>query len=158
MEYVVLVALIVIGFTVLYLVLRRIVNRWFINAAQLDKIQQEVEKMLVELNHATSRNIDLIETRIQDLKEILATADKRIGLLKREEEKHEIGKTVYTRIMKNPSVPVINRNTVDDMPALNVRDRILNLHHSGFSSSMIANQVGKTVGEVELVISLSEKE
>jgi len=158
MEYLVLAGLIVVGFIILYLLLRRIVDRWFANAAQLDKIQQEVEKMLVELNHATSRNIDLIESRIRDLKEMLSTVDKRIGLLKREEEKHEMGKTVYNRIMKTPPLPVLDRKISDDTPPLNVRDRILNLYHSGFSSSMIANQVGKTVGEVELVISLAEKE
>lgn len=158
MEYVVLIALLIAGFAVMFLLLRRIVNRWFTSTSQLDRVEQEVEKLLVELNHATASNIDLIEARIRELKEMLAVVDKRIGLLKREEEKHEVGKKVYNKIVKTPPVPIIEQAAIPEPSVVSLRDKILNLYHSGFSSPMIASQVGKTVGEVELVISLSEKE
>lgn len=158
MEYVVLAALFIAGFTLVFLVLRRIVNRWFESQAQLEKIQQEVEKMLIELNHAAGRNVDLIEERIRELKETLALVDKRIGLLRREEEKHEMGKNVYNKILMSVPAVACEKTKIEETPSINIRDRILNLYHSGFSSTMIANQLGKSVGEVELVISLSEKD
>jgi len=159
MEYLFLIIIAAVLFSVSYLLLRRIVHRWFVNGTQLEKIREEVEKMLVELNHTTSRNVDLLESRVAELRELLGTVDKRIALLKREAEKHDVGTRVYNRIVKSaPVVPPGDARSETLISEPPLRDKILNLYHSGFSSSMIASQTGKTIGEVELIISLAEKD
>jgi hypothetical protein len=159
MEYlVVTICLLAAGFVALYLIFRRIIFRWFTGAAPLDKIKQEVERLLVELNHTTSRNIDLIEARVGQLRELLATVDKRIVLFKRESEKRERSASVYSSIMKTgPALPIEKKET-EIITTISLRDKVLNLYHAGFTSAMIANQLQSSLGEVELIISLAEKE
>jgi len=154
-ELIFLALLIVSGLIVIYLSLRQFVKSWFRNNSHLSTIQKEVEKVIVELNNTTARNIDLIETRVKELKELLTTVDKRISLLKREEEKHELSKTVYTAIINKSEAKAKESNGENSGPGL--KERILNLYYAGFSSQAIAAKVGKTVGEVELIISLAEK-
>ncbi len=63
-------------------------------------IREEVSRLLVELNQTTDRNIGLMEDRIASLNEQLVTADKKIALLRREIEKHDVGTQVYSRLVE----------------------------------------------------------
>ena len=155
MEYVLLiVGLVAAGFGVIFLILRRIVFRWLNGSAQIEHIKQEMEKMLVELNHTAANNVDLIEAKIAELKEMLDLADKRIALAKKETIKRETQPVVYSSVAK----PAAGKEPLAHaVAALPLRDRVLNLYHSGFTAPMIAGQLGATVGEVELIISLAEK-
>ncbi|MBN2354346.1 MAG: hypothetical protein JXD23_17380 [Spirochaetales bacterium] len=158
MEYAILVVCLMgAGFFIMYLILRRTVGRWFSSTAQIDKVKEEVERMLVELNHATSRNIDLIEARVSQLKEMLAAVDKRIGLYRREMEKAELSKSVYSSIVKARPPEQAKNGSIEAAPSVNLRDKVLNLYHAGFTTALIANQLQSTIGEVELIISLAEK-
>jgi hypothetical protein len=159
MEYVVLIiGLCAAGFFALFLIFRRLINRWIANAAQLDTIRDEVGRMLVELNRTTGENIDLIEARVGQLREFLGTVDKRIALYRRETGKVETGKNVYNSIIRNKPVPAPERIESEIITTISLRDKVLNLYHAGFTSAMIANQLQSTVGEVELIIALAEKE
>jgi hypothetical protein len=159
MEYVVLIiGLCAAGFFALFLIFRRMISRWISNAAQLDKIRDEVGRMLVELNRTTGQNIDLIEARVGQLREFLGTVDKRITLYKREAAKVEVGKGVYSSIIKNKPAPAPEKIEREIITTISLRDKVLNLYHAGFTSAMIANQLQSTVGEVELIIALAEKE
>lgn len=153
MELLFLTLLLSIGLIIIYLSLRQLVKGWLRNNSHLATIQKEIERFIIELNSTTARNIDLIETRVKELKELLDTIDKRITLLKREEEKHELSKTVYTKIINKGEVKEVN----PDNSGPGLKERILNLYYAGFSSQAIAARVGKTIGEVELIISLAEK-
>jgi hypothetical protein len=50
---------------------------------------------VTELNQAAERNVVLLEDRVAALNELLTAADKKIGLLRREIERHEAGARVY---------------------------------------------------------------
>jgi hypothetical protein len=160
MEYLfVIICLFAAGFVALYLILRRIVLRLFDRAAQLDDIRREVEKMLVELNHTTSRNLDLVEERIGRLREMLETVDKRIGLLKRETVKTDGGAMTYSSLARKAPPPAVTpRPEREVITTYSLRDKVLSLHQAGFTAAMISAQLGSSIGEVELIISLSEKE
>ena len=141
------------------LLLRRIIFRLFAKAAQLDAIKDEVEKTLVELNHATSRSIDLVEERLERLREFLASVDKRMVVFRRETEKADLGKKVYSSIIKKIPPPATPPPQDDEVvTTISLRDKVLNLYHAGFTTAMIANQLNSSIGEVELIISLAEKE
>ncbi len=159
MEYLfVIICLFAAGFVALYLILRRIIFRLFAKAAQLDTIKEEVEKTLVELNGATSRNIDLVEERIERLRSMLATVDKRMVVFRRETEKADLGKKVYSSIMRKPAIPEASPRDTEVITTISLRDKVLNLYHAGFTTAMIANQLNSSIGEVELIIALAEKE
>jgi hypothetical protein len=100
MWYTILVTLIVDigGLLLIYALLRDRVRRATTAQAQIADIREEVSRLLVELNQATDRNIALMEDKIASLNGELAAADKKIGLLHREIEKHDVGTQIYSRL------------------------------------------------------------
>jgi hypothetical protein len=100
MWYTILIMLVVDigGLLLVYVLLRDRVRRATSVESQIADVREEVSRLLVELNQTTDRNIALIEDRIARLNESLATADKKIGLLRREIEKHDVGSQIYSRL------------------------------------------------------------
>jgi len=100
MWYTILITLIVNlgGLLLIYALLRDRVRRATSASAQIAELRDEVGRLVIELNQTTDRNIALIEDRIANLNELAAAADKKIGLLRREIEKHDVGSRVYSRI------------------------------------------------------------
>ncbi len=86
------------GLLLVYVLLRDRVRRATSAEAQISEIRDEVSSLVVELNQTTDRNIALVEDRIASLNEQLSVADKKIGLLRREIEKHDVGAQVYSRL------------------------------------------------------------
>jgi hypothetical protein len=105
MWYTVLITLIldVGGLLLIYVLLRDRVRRAASSDAHIAEIRDEVSRLLVELNRTTDRNIALIEDRIASLNELLSSADKKIGLLRRETEKHDVGTQIYSRLAEGRS-------------------------------------------------------
>ena len=100
MWYTILITLVVDlgGIVLVYLLLRDRLRRAASSEARVAEIREEVSRLLVELNQATDRNVALMEDRIGVLNEALSTADKKIGLLRRETEKHDVGSRIYSRL------------------------------------------------------------
>jgi hypothetical protein len=100
MGYTILITLVVDfgGLLIVYLVLRDRVRRASSTESRIAEIREEVSRLLVELNQATDRNIALMEDKIAALNEAISTADKKIGLLRRETEKHDVGSQIYSRL------------------------------------------------------------
>ena len=55
----------------------------------LEKIRIEVDKLLVEINKETDRDLNLIEYKMKSLRELIDQVDKRIKLWEDEEEKNK---------------------------------------------------------------------
>jgi hypothetical protein len=100
MWYTILISLVVDfgGLLIVYLILRDRVRRATTVESRISEIRDEVSRLLVELNQATDRNIALMEDKITALNEGISTADKKIGLLRRETEKHDVGSQIYSRL------------------------------------------------------------
>jgi hypothetical protein len=110
MWYAILITLVIDvgGLLLVYVLLRDRVRRATSSEAQISEIRDEVSRLVVELNQTTDRNIALMEDRISSLNEQLSVADKKIGLLRREIEKHDVGTQVYGRLAETrprPSAP-----------------------------------------------------
>jgi hypothetical protein len=65
---------------------------------QAADLGEEVGRLVVELNQATERNVVLLEDRASALNDLMAAADKKIGVLRREIERHEAGTRVYGQL------------------------------------------------------------
>jgi hypothetical protein len=101
----VLIAVNILGYLVVYLVLRNRIRRTASASAQIAEIREEVNRLVIELNQTADRNISLIEDKIASLTELLSKTDKKMTLLKRESEKHEMGTKVYSNILESKPVP-----------------------------------------------------
>jgi hypothetical protein len=107
MWYTILILLVVDvgGLLLIYALMRDRVRRATQASSQIAEIREEVSRLLVELNQTTDRNIALIEDRIAILNDQLGAADKKIGLLRREGEKHDVGTQVYRRLAETKARP-----------------------------------------------------
>jgi hypothetical protein len=181
MTWVVLAA-VVAGLAVVYLLLRARIDRRIARLDPAAEVRDELGSVMVEMNRTTDRNIALLEDRIAALTQLVADADRRIGLLRREGEKQELSRAVYTHLAKaaeRPPEPAAVEPALERPPDRTtappaaagpvaqaapaapaeepIEARVLRLDREGFSSSVIANRIGSTVGEVELIISLARR-
>jgi len=146
-------AALLLGWYLQYLILKRKIDKIANTESQLEEVREEVARIIIELNQTTERNIALIEDRIGRMVELLSASDKKIGLLKRESEKHEVSQKVYRELSAKPvvNVPKIARPKKDN------QQEILRLYLAGFTPRVIARRMDLSLGEVELIISLSER-
>jgi hypothetical protein len=149
----ILIAVNVAGYFVIFALLGRRLDR---RASPDSRIREEVNRLMVELNQTTDRNIALIEDRVAGLTDLLSRADKKIGLLRRENEKHDMGARVYGRIAQ-PGIPDPPAGAKDSDEPADIREKVLALYRAGFSASLIATRVGAPRGEVELILSLESR-
>ena len=154
MIYIVNISIIFICFVILYLILKRKINKSINPRALIDEIRVEVDRIILQLNNTTERNISLIEDKIKELSDLMEKADKKIVLLKRESEKYSISKD-YSNILKNSKKKVLT--SIESEQETDIKEKVLKLHREGFSAAVIASHTNLPVGEVELIISLEKR-
>jgi DNA invertase Pin-like site-specific DNA recombinase len=155
--------LILVGFLLLYLLLRRRIESRTDASALLAQVRNEVDRIIVELNQTTDRNVSLLEDRLASLADLLAQADKKIGLLRRESEKHDTSTQIYSRILqRRPAAEASGgregaEQKGEEAPRKpeELREQVLRLHAAGLSASMIARRLGITLAEIDLIVSLA---
>jgi hypothetical protein len=176
---VLIVALTALGSVAVYLILNARIRRSISPAAQIQGLREEVDRLVVELNQTTERNLALLEDRIAELTAALSKADKALGLMRRESEKREVGARLYSRIVETKAA-IVNEETASRertaarqnaasrestaAPAeavgnalRDLRAEVLALHNSGLSATLISSRVGAPLGEVELVLALEKR-
>ena len=154
MIYFVNISIILACFVVLYLILKRKIEKSVNPRALIDEIRVEVDRIILELNNTTERNISLIEDKMNQLSELLEKADKKIMLLSRESEKYNISKEYSNILQKAKKRDVPDKNHIEET---DMKEKVLKLYREGFSPSVIANHTNLPIGEVELIISLTER-
>ena len=95
---IILLAVEIGGLAIVYVVLRERLRRAASAAAQSRELREEVGRLVVELNQTTERNVALVEDAVARLNELLGKADKKIGLLRREADRHDGGMELYARL------------------------------------------------------------
>jgi len=169
-----------------WLLARRWLARRLAEPRQAAELGEEVARLVTELNQAAERSVVLLEDRAAALNELLAAADKKIGLLAREIERHESGARVYGRLagpraraaaaaaaddeaarqtapVVEPaaSVPAPSGETATGASAADsrttMREEIGRLTRAGLAPPAIAARVGAPLGEVELIMSLERR-
>lgn len=152
------------GWALFILIFRLILRRTVRPERILEQIEAEIGSLLTDLNGTTERNIRLLEETIRRLRSELEQADKRIRILQGESERQKAEESrppaaEYTHLASRKPIKL---EVLPDEPApeesdTDIRASILKLHRQGLDSRIIAVQVGRPLGEVELIISLSEK-
>lgn len=148
---------------IIYQILSKRINKKINNKTFLNDVKEEINLLITQINETSDRNVLLIENRLERLNSLLSASDKKLSKLRTAvidniPEKQE---PVELEIVEpEPELPPIEQadgksNIIQDNPSLNRKERILLLYKQGISSSVIASQTRSTIGEVELIISLS---
>ena len=181
----VVLAAVVAGLAAVYFLLRSRLDRALTRLDPAAEIRDELASVMVEMNRTTDRNVALLEDRIAQLTQLLAEADRRIGLLRRESDRHETGRMVYTHLARPAAAmeagqaaateapprleaaprrdaapqrtPPPQREAIAPAVEESMEAKVLMLEREGFSPAVIANRLGSTVGEVELIISIARR-
>lgn len=170
-----------------WLLARRWLARRLAEPRQAAELGEEVTRLVTELNQAAERSVVLLEDRAAALNELLAAADKKIGLLAREIERHESGARVYGRLAgpraraaaaaaaeeetaRQPAPAIVPGATAPAGvraapatgagavdPRTSMREEVGRLARAGLAPSAIAARVGAPLGEVELIMSLERR-
>ncbi len=117
-------------------------------------IREEIEQLIVELNQTTNRNVAIIEERINELKKVTASADKQIKILNKEVRNKEKESETYLHIKPSPAAP---KREEQAEAKVGTREQVLSMFHRGSGTEDISKELGITVAEVELIISLSSR-
>jgi len=150
---------------VIYRVLSNRLNKKIDNKKFLSSVHEEINSLITQINETSDRNVMLLENRLDRLNNLLLESDKKLLQLKNacksqvlsENAKESVEKITPVRQVFIEKVPDINKEMTDvaDDPTLSRRERIILLHKQGISPTIIASQTKATIGEVELIISLS---
>ena len=133
-----LLALQVIGFAVLYVVLKRVLMRHMRARDVVPDARAEVDALIAELNGTTERNVALLEDGIRRLHELLARMDGAARTPPAVPESH----------LEQPG------STSES--ATERRAEVLHLRRMGMSSAAIVDRLATSPGEVELIVNLAD--
>ena len=155
-----------------------------VQKVSLGNIKQEVEKILIEIDKVTDRDLSLIENRIKTLREVIDLADKRIAMADYELQKKEKELHTLAQIneLKNPvkkdnssiktyveSAYKINKKSTtdggislfaaEDYEVNNntekpLKDKVIELFNQGIDVYLIAEKLDSSVAEVQTIINL----
>ena len=125
----------IVGLAVVYLVLRRYLDRTLRRFEEAPELRSRVAELTAEMNATAERNITLLEDRIRRLDESLREADRHAS--RSVSEGHQVA----------PPAPAGGAGAR--------AARVMRLRKLGFSSAMIADRLATSQGEVELVLNLA---
>ncbi len=82
--YIVVILINIMLVSVIYIFLRRRIDNLTDTGKMSGEIARELDTILAEINQATDRNVLIIEDKIHELEQVIATAEQRISLLKKD--------------------------------------------------------------------------
>ena len=157
-----LLALQLVGFVVLYLVLRRYLDRKLLRFDEAPELRARVAELTAEMNATAERNVTLLEDRIRLLDDSLRAADRHAS--RSVSEAREAAAPAHAGGAGGRECARSLRDMEDDesrctgivrRPASADQARIMRLWRLGFSSAVIADRLATSQGEVELVLNLA---
>lgn len=131
-----------------------------VESKDFDKFRDEVSKLITEFNRVSNTNINIIEDKIEDLKEVLKLADNKIIKINSKltdldilanREKKSVSKVEEPTVIQKIK-PLSKKATLSEK-----KEKIDELMIAGFSIEEIAKAVSMSKGEVQLVLGLKNK-
>lgn len=139
----------ILGFFILYFLLRHQLQKNIGIEKQLNKIRIFYNELSTDMNDAVMRNTNLLEQRIKEAKKLTRQLSKEIRNTPQQEE--EPSSLNQSQPQTQPSIPL------EQTPSFqNLKETILKLHQKGVTPLEIVDILGCQLEEVELVISLEK--
>lgn len=180
-EMLVLIAVTLIIWTLGFLYFRNYLRRRTGSRRILAEFQEEVDKLIAQINTAGDQGLTLMEDRISSLKKLLEETDRRIAVYKKETDRRAMHDRAYAEMGKKtivkteevvPSQPAEStdtdvqlstegprfvRSSIRVEPKKPFAEQVFHLAKAGFSVELIAKNLGTSIAEVELAIALAER-
>lgn len=134
-----------------------------IESKDIDKFRNEVSKLITEFNRVSNANINILEDKIEDLKNVIKLADNKIIQLNSKLTDLDI-------VANRPKKPITEPEEIKELTPhkkikpLSIKatleekkEKIGELVIAGFSIEEIAKAVNMSKGEVQLVLELKNK-
>lgn len=145
----------IIGLVCIFFLLRRKLRSDIGVENQINRIRTHFNDLTVDMNGATSRNIELLESRIKEAKKLIRRLETAIGE----------AQTVKTVSHEEPEsgAPPAEEDSAEETsvrPPVSEAEResILKWHRKGIPAGEIAEISGRQLQEVELIVSFSKAE
>ena len=145
----------IIGLVCIFFLLRRKLRSDIGVENQINRIRTHFNDLTVDMNGATSRNIELLESRIKEAKKLIRRLETAIGE----------AQTVKTVSHEEPEsgAPPAEEDSEEEAsvrPPVSEAEResILKWHRKGIPAGEIAEISGRQLQEVELIVSFSKAE
>ena len=143
-----LIIVLLLGFGGVYCALRLYINTLLFKEAKfqliLDKLQKETEILITEFNRVTDRNVTIVEENIIKLNTLIRQSKKHITHLSKKQPARPAQTYSPQSVAQNNIRPIKSDNT-------SVHAHIVRLLERGIRKEEIADQVGVSVSEVEMI-------
>lgn len=149
-DYIIILLLIASGMIIVLLFIQRRLRQSHYAEQTLNMVRQEMEHLLMKMNSGADQHITLIDDRAQQLRKLLAQAQKTIQLLKKETEKNSSSVQNYHELLQKVA---LIKDEPEELPE-SKHQRILRYCREGMSVQDIATKLSVSVSEIELSLSL----
>lgn len=158
---------------ILMIIFYRKTSHNFSQNAYRDRIREEVNRLIIDIEHESDHAVTVLEDKIQQIEKLLSDIDKHIALAEQEYEKWRVQKEfleTYRNSKQEDAEPApdTKKNTVmiykkpigipetaaKLSPLLNPREQVIELARQGFSIDFIAEKVDLPLGEIALILSI----
>lgn len=155
---------------ILMIVFYRSIARTFSQNAYRDKIREEVNKLIMDIQHESDHAVSVLEDKIRHVQKMLAEVDRHIALAEQEHEKwidqqqflqkqeNREGAAKPEQVKKE-TIPIYTKQLLQNIPpeipaSVSPQEQVLELARQGFSLDFIAGKVDLPIGEIALILSL----
>ncbi len=143
----------------------------------LSDLQNEVGRLVADIDAATDRDLSLIEDRVKALKALLDDTDRRIVSYRRELDRRVTEEQAYAELGRRrrpvsqepivikeqetpQSIEIKSPRFIRSARELNpkpppISEQVLDLYRASIDPALIATKLGITIAEVELIINLT---
>ncbi len=111
----ILIAVNIAGLFAIFFFLKMKIRKTLEIDGLLAEARKEVRLLSIEMNETTDRNVTLVEDRLASLRELLAEADRRMGVFQRETGKRQDERELYSRLGRKAPLP--SREPIDGFVA-----------------------------------------
>ncbi|MDA3850364.1 MAG: hypothetical protein PF447_03750 [Spirochaetaceae bacterium] len=149
-----------IAWFLLFYYLKRRLDSLSRDDGQIQRVRQELNQLIMELDLTTERNIELLENKIGELKGISNEAQREIQLLRQQKEEYSQALNRYRELGRKENNLIgkkIHQEEKHTEPSkkLSPKERVLQQFRGGAAPEEIARIEEIPLGEVELIISLN---
>lgn len=160
---------------ILMIILYRKILRNFSHNAYRDRIREEVNRLIIDIEHESDHAVTILEDKIRQIEKLLSDTDKHIALVEQEHEKWQAQKKFLNAYQRSKQEPPnfgsdAKKNTVivykkpigqpssteQTKPYIHPQEQIVELARQGFSIDFIAKKVDLPIGEIALILSLDK--
>ena len=146
---------------ILMIVFYRKTSHNFSQNAYRDRIREEVNRLIIDIEHESDHAVTVLEDKIQQIEKLLADTDKHIALVEQEHEKWRMQKDTEPAVDTKKNTVMIYKKPIGIpeaaakvSPLLNPREQVVELARQGFSIDFIAEKVDLPLGEIALILSI----